>query len=88
MGDNVRRYHAIRDALTQGYPGQSTGTVARVIAGCLLWYLLVFPLRGTDTVPFEVLVSSIEVDTARGHLLAFAISAPPASSGKAPSLTL
>src|SRR5262245_10876596 len=29
MSDNLRRYHAIRDALTQGYPGHTTGTVAR-----------------------------------------------------------
>ena len=29
MSDNLRRYRAIRDALTQWYPGQSTGTVAR-----------------------------------------------------------
>ena len=29
MSDNLRRYRAIRDALTQGYPGQPTGTVAR-----------------------------------------------------------
>lgn len=27
--DNLRRYHAIRDAFTQGYPGQPTGRVAR-----------------------------------------------------------
>ena len=29
MSDNLRRYRAIRDALLQGYPGQSTGMVAR-----------------------------------------------------------
>ena len=29
MRDNLRRYRAIRDALTQGYPGQPTGTVSR-----------------------------------------------------------
>jgi Transposase DDE domain len=29
MSDNLRRYRAIRDALTQWYPGQPTGTVAR-----------------------------------------------------------
>ena len=29
MSDNLRRYRAIRAALTQGYPGQPTGTVAR-----------------------------------------------------------
>ena len=29
MSDNLRRYRAIRDALTQGYPGQPTGPVAR-----------------------------------------------------------
>jgi hypothetical protein len=29
MRDNLRRYRAIRDAVTQGYPGQPTGTVAR-----------------------------------------------------------
>ena len=29
MRDNLRRYRAIRAALTQGYPGQPTGTVAR-----------------------------------------------------------
>ncbi len=29
MRDNLRRYRAIRDALTQGYPGQPTGTVPR-----------------------------------------------------------
>ena len=29
MSDNLRRYRAIRDALTQGYPGQPTGQVAR-----------------------------------------------------------
>jgi hypothetical protein len=29
MSDNLRRYRAIRDALTPGYPGQPTGTVAR-----------------------------------------------------------
>ena len=29
MSDNLRRDRAIRDALTQGYPGQLTGTVAR-----------------------------------------------------------
>ena len=29
MSDNLRRYRAIRDALIQWYPGQSTGTVAR-----------------------------------------------------------
>ena len=29
MSDNLRRYRAIRDALTQGYPGQPTGTVVR-----------------------------------------------------------
>jgi hypothetical protein len=29
MSDNLRRYRAIRDALTQGYPGQPTGAVVR-----------------------------------------------------------
>ena len=29
MSDNLRRYRAICAALTQGYPGQPTGTVAR-----------------------------------------------------------
>ena len=29
MSDNLRRYRAIRDALTQYYPGQPSGTVAR-----------------------------------------------------------
>jgi hypothetical protein len=29
MRDNLRRYRAIRDALTQGYPGRPTGTEAR-----------------------------------------------------------
>jgi len=29
MRDNLRRYRAIRDAFTQGYPGQPSGTVAR-----------------------------------------------------------
>ena len=29
MSDNLRRYRAIRDALTQGYPSQPTGRVAR-----------------------------------------------------------
>ena len=29
MSDNLRRYRAIRDALTQGYPGQLNGHVAR-----------------------------------------------------------
>ena len=29
MSDNLRRYRAIRDAFTQGYPGQPPGTVAR-----------------------------------------------------------
>ena len=29
MSDNLRRYRAIRDALTQWYPGHPTGTVAR-----------------------------------------------------------
>ena len=29
MSDNLRRYRAIRDALTQYYPGQPSGAVAR-----------------------------------------------------------
>lgn len=29
MRDNLRRYRAIREAFTQGYPGQPTGSVAR-----------------------------------------------------------
>ena len=29
MSDNLRRYRAIREALTQGYPGQPTGMVTR-----------------------------------------------------------
>jgi hypothetical protein len=29
MRDNLRRYRALRDALTQCYPGQPSGTVAR-----------------------------------------------------------
>src|SRR5437762_9472217 len=29
MSDNLRRYRAIRDALTQWYPGQPSGAVAR-----------------------------------------------------------
>jgi len=29
MSDNLRRYRAIREALTQGYPGQPTGRVTR-----------------------------------------------------------
>lgn len=29
MSDNLRRYRAIRHALTQSYPGQPTGTVTR-----------------------------------------------------------
>jgi len=29
MSDNLRRYRAIRDALTQGYPGQLNGHGAR-----------------------------------------------------------
>ena len=32
MSDNLRRYRAIRDALTQWYPGQPTGTAARHLA--------------------------------------------------------
>ena len=32
MRDNLRRYRAIRDALTQWYPDQPTGTVARHLA--------------------------------------------------------
>jgi hypothetical protein len=32
MSDNLRRYRAIRDALTQYYPGQPTGIVARHLA--------------------------------------------------------
>jgi Transposase DDE domain len=32
MSDNLRRYRAIREALTQGYPGQPTGLVARHLA--------------------------------------------------------
>jgi hypothetical protein len=32
MSDNLRRYRAIRDALTQWYPGQLTGTSARHLA--------------------------------------------------------
>src|SRR4029453_13327445 len=38
MSDNLRRYRAIRDALTQWYPGQPTGSVARhltTVAGLL-----------------------------------------------------
>jgi hypothetical protein len=29
MSDNLRQYHAIRDALLQGYPGQPQGQRAR-----------------------------------------------------------
>src|SRR5437762_12170179 len=29
MSDNLRQYRAIREALTQGYPGKPTGHVAR-----------------------------------------------------------
>ena len=29
MSDNLRRYRAIRNALTQGYPGELKGHVAR-----------------------------------------------------------
>src|SRR5215813_14592601 len=29
MSDNLRRYRAIRDVLTQCYPGQPTGTIVR-----------------------------------------------------------
>jgi hypothetical protein len=29
MSDNLRRYRAIRDALTPWYPGQPTGSIAR-----------------------------------------------------------
>lgn len=29
MSDNLRRYRAIRNALTQWYPGQPTGSIAR-----------------------------------------------------------
>jgi len=29
MSDNLRRYHAIRESLTQCYSGQPSGTVAR-----------------------------------------------------------
>ena len=29
MSDNLRRYRAIRDALTQAYPAQPTGNVTR-----------------------------------------------------------
>src|SRR5215813_727870 len=29
MSDNLRRYRAIRDAFTQWYPGQPTGSLAR-----------------------------------------------------------
>ncbi len=29
MSDNLRRYRAIREALTPYYPGQPTGTIAR-----------------------------------------------------------
>ncbi len=32
MRDNLRRYRAIRDALTQWYPGQLTGTNTRHLA--------------------------------------------------------
>ena len=31
MSDNLHRYRAIREALTQWYPGQPTGTVATKI---------------------------------------------------------
>ena len=32
MSDNLRQYRAIRDALTQGYPGEPTGQLARHLA--------------------------------------------------------
>jgi hypothetical protein len=32
MSDNLRQYRAIRDALIQGYPGESTGRLARHLA--------------------------------------------------------
>jgi hypothetical protein len=32
MSDNLRQYRAIRDALTQGYPGKPTGRLARPLA--------------------------------------------------------
>src|SRR3989442_10196540 len=32
MSDNLRQYRAIRDALTQGYPGEPTGRLARHLA--------------------------------------------------------
>ena len=42
MRDNLRRYRAIRDALTQCYPGQPSGTVARHLI--TLAALIIIPL--------------------------------------------
>jgi hypothetical protein len=45
--------------------------VDRTIADSFLWHLHLFPQRGKETLPFEILAQGTEAGTARGHRAIF-----------------
>ena len=60
MSDNLRRYRAIRDALTQGYPGQPSGTVARHL---LTLAALISGIVGSKSTPLPTMATKVPAGT-------------------------
>src|SRR5947209_1438607 len=70
MRDNLRRYRAIQDALTQWYPGQPTGTVARHV---MTLAALISGIVGSKSTPLPTIAAHIPAHTtpeSRGKRLA------------------
>jgi hypothetical protein len=56
MSDNLRRYRAIRNALTQAYPAQSTGNVARHVQTLAA---LISGLVGSKSTPLPTIATKV-----------------------------
>ena len=56
MSDHLRRYRAIRDAFTQWYPGQPTGTVARPLTTLAA---LISGIVGSTSTPLPSVATTI-----------------------------
>ena len=60
MSDHLRRYRAIRDALTQGYPSQPPGTVARHLTPLAA---LISGIVGSKSTPLPSVATKIPAGT-------------------------
>ena len=60
MRDNLRRYRAIRNALTQAYPAQPTGNVARHVSTLAV---LISGIVGSKSTQLPTIATNVPDDT-------------------------